>query len=67
MKKHQALQAELQGHDSRITEVCDQGQGMINQGHFASEDIQNRIDELKEKWNNLKVGYKKKIFQPLSC
>lgn len=54
MKKHQALQAELGGHESRITAVSDQGREMVDEGHFASEDIQNRIEELQEKWGSLK-------------
>ncbi|XP_023929927.1 spectrin alpha chain-like isoform X4 [Lingula anatina] len=54
MKKHQALLAELGGHEPRIGCVCEQGQEMINENHFASDEIQQRIAGLQEKWNNLK-------------
>ena len=55
MKKHQALQAELAGHDSRIGEVCEQGEAMINDKHFASDDIRAKIEGLQDRWNQLKV------------
>ncbi|CAH1785763.1 unnamed protein product [Owenia fusiformis] len=54
MKKHQALQTEIAGHEHRIDAVCSQGQEMINDGHFAQEDIQERTTSLLEKWENLK-------------
>jgi spectrin alpha len=55
MKKHQALLAELAGHEGRITAVCSQGDQMVKEGHFAGEDITRKVQELQEKWNNLKV------------
>ncbi len=56
MKKHQALQVEIGGHEPRITAVSDQGQEMISDGHFASEDIQRKIEDLQERWTSLKVS-----------
>ncbi|XP_074654192.1 spectrin alpha chain-like [Tubulanus polymorphus] len=53
IKKHSALQAELNGHDNRIEEVYDEGEKMILNGHYASDDIRRQIDDLKEKWNGL--------------
>ncbi|XP_077865919.1 spectrin alpha chain, non-erythrocytic 1-like [Saccoglossus kowalevskii] len=54
LKKHQALQAELTGHDSRIKAVCQTGHDMVNNGHFASDDIQLKILGLQDKWQQLK-------------
>ena len=54
MKKHQALQAELTGHEPRIESVCQSGQDMINEGHFAADDIQEKIDALKNRWQNMR-------------
>ena len=54
MKKHQALQAEIGGHDPRIQNVCDQGKEMVDEGHFASEEIEKRCQALTDRWNNLK-------------
>ena len=53
-KKHQAMLAEIEGHEPRIKEVTQNGQDMINDGHFASDDIQNKIAGLNVsfKWLN---------------
>jgi len=55
MKKHQALLAELSGHEPRIGTVCGQGEQMVKEGHFAGDDITSKIHELQDKWNGLKV------------
>lgn len=66
MKKHQALQAEIAGHESRIKNVCTHGNKMTDDGHFASEEIQQKIEELQDRWQQLKVGnVLKKV--PLLC
>ncbi|XP_064649219.1 spectrin alpha chain-like isoform X2 [Lineus longissimus] len=54
MKKHQALQAEVAGHENRIEDVCKQGKAMVDEGHYAADDINNKIEDLNEKWNNTK-------------
>ena len=54
IKKHQALQAELAGHEPRINNVCVQGDGMIKENHFASSDINAKIEELQARWQALK-------------
>lgn len=56
MKKHQALQAELAGHEPRINNVSQQGAEMIKDGHFATGEIQDKITELEDRWQALKVG-----------
>ena len=55
MKKHQALQAEVAGHEPRIQNVAQSGQEMIDEGHFAAEDIKEKVNGLEDKWKNLKV------------
>ena len=55
MKKHQALQAELVGHEARINAVCEQGSEMVTEEHFASDVIQQKITALQERWNLLRV------------
>lgn len=55
MKKHQALQAELAGHEPRINNVSQQGAEMIKDGHFAADEIQDKISELEDRWQTLKV------------
>jgi spectrin alpha len=56
MKKHQALQAEIAGHEPRINNVCSIGNKMTDDGHFASEEIQQKIGEIQDRWQQLKVG-----------
>ena len=55
MKKHQGLQTEIQGHEPRIKMVRDIGQEMIDEDHYAKDEIKTRLDGLQEKWDNLKV------------
>ncbi|XP_060596253.1 spectrin alpha chain, non-erythrocytic 1-like isoform X2 [Ruditapes philippinarum] len=54
MKKHQALQAELAGHEPRINNVSQQGGEMIKDGHFAADEIQGKISDLEDRWQALK-------------
>ncbi|XP_060065678.1 spectrin alpha chain-like isoform X1 [Ylistrum balloti] len=54
LKKHQALQAELGGHEPRINNVCHHGNDMIKDGHFAAKEINQKIEGLQDKWQQLK-------------
>ena len=66
MKKHQALQAELGGHEPRIQNVCTTGQNMIKEGHFAHEIISTKIKDLQDRWQQLKVWSKQRVGHHLS-
>ncbi|CAH1402348.1 unnamed protein product [Nezara viridula] len=54
MKKHQAVLAEINNHESRIAAVDQAAHQMIEEEHFAIEDIKRRIQELDSHWNQLK-------------
>jgi spectrin alpha len=54
MKKHQAVLAEINNHEHRITAVSDSAQHMVDQGHFASDEIRLRAGNLKDHWTQLK-------------
>ncbi|XP_025205987.1 spectrin alpha chain isoform X1 [Melanaphis sacchari] len=54
MKKHQAVVAEINNHESRIAAVTQAGQQMVDAKHFASEDIKQRLANLNKHWNHLK-------------
>lgn len=43
IKKHQALQSELDSKQSRINDVIRAGEGMIDREHFASPDIKQKV------------------------
>ncbi|XP_066294877.1 spectrin alpha chain, non-erythrocytic 1-like isoform X24 [Branchiostoma lanceolatum] len=54
LKKHQALQAEIAGHENRIKAVCQTGQDMVQEEHFATDDINSKVSGLEDKWQGLK-------------
>lgn len=54
IKKHQAVLAEINNHENRIGIVTQAGNQMVEEGHFASEDIKSRIANLNSHWNQLK-------------
>ncbi|XP_070577536.1 spectrin beta chain, non-erythrocytic 1-like isoform X2 [Ptychodera flava] len=53
IKKNNSLKAEVDGHEPRITEVCDRGKEMIEVGHPNSDDIDRQISELQDMWKRL--------------
>uniref|UniRef100_A0A7M4E1Y6 Spectrin alpha chain, non-erythrocytic 1 n=1 Tax=Crocodylus porosus TaxID=8502 RepID=A0A7M4E1Y6_CROPO len=55
LKKHQALQAEIAGHEPRIKAVTQKGNAMVEEGHFAAEDVKIKLNELNQKWESLKA------------
>uniref|UniRef100_A0A8C2UCP0 Spectrin alpha, non-erythrocytic 1 n=1 Tax=Coturnix japonica TaxID=93934 RepID=A0A8C2UCP0_COTJA len=55
LKKHQALQAEIAGHEPRIKAVTQKGNAMVEEGHFAAEDVKIKLNELNQKWETLKA------------
>ncbi|KAH0952782.1 hypothetical protein HN011_011760 [Eciton burchellii] len=53
-KKHQAVLAEINNHEPRVAAVCQAGSMMLQEGHFAAEEINNRLTALDEHWGQLK-------------
>jgi len=54
IKKHQAVLAEINNHENRIAAVCQSSQQMLDDGHFASEEIKQRTGTLNDHWTQLK-------------
>ncbi|KAK9736583.1 Variant SH3 domain [Popillia japonica] len=54
IKKHHAVLTEINNHDNRITAVIDAGKQMMEDEHFASDDIKNRVEALLNHWVQLK-------------
>ncbi|XP_066994168.1 spectrin alpha chain isoform X2 [Anabrus simplex] len=54
IKKHQAVLAEINNHENRIGSVCQSGQQMIEDGHFATDEIKQRVGTLNDHWTQLK-------------
>lgn len=54
MKKHQAVLAEINNHESRNAAVSHSGKQMLADQHFASDEISSRVEELNNHWTHLK-------------
>ena len=46
----QALENELANHQFRIDTVLASGQDLIDSNHYASDEIEERCEELSESW-----------------
>ncbi|XP_034783719.2 spectrin beta chain, erythrocytic-like isoform X1 [Acipenser ruthenus] len=53
MKKNQTLQKEIQGHQPRVAEVLERGDGIIAAGTPDSDGIREQMGELQEIWKRL--------------
>ena len=53
LQKHQAFVAEVTANRNRVDAVVAEGQGLIREEHYLSEDIKKRIDELELNWEAL--------------
>ncbi|XP_026728843.1 spectrin alpha chain isoform X3 [Trichoplusia ni] len=53
IQKHQAFEAEVAAHSNAIVVLDNTGSEMISAGHFASETIRRRLDELHRLWELL--------------
>ncbi|XP_051167041.1 spectrin alpha chain [Leptopilina boulardi] len=53
-KKHQAVLAEINNHEPRVAAVCQAGNKMLQDGHFAADEISQRLTALDEHWGQLK-------------
>ncbi|XP_044730361.1 spectrin alpha chain isoform X3 [Chrysoperla carnea] len=54
MKKHSAVLAEINNHEARTQAVVQAGNQMVDDEHFASDEIKNRTSNLLAHWNQLK-------------
>ena len=50
---HKALEAEILGHESTLQVSISGGEELIQQGHFGSERINERIGEVMDMWSQL--------------
>lgn len=65
MKKHQAVLVEINNHDSRIAAVVEAGKQMLEDEHFASDEIRNRVYTLQDHW--IQLTEKSKQVRILIC
>ncbi|XP_067682927.1 spectrin beta chain, non-erythrocytic 5-like isoform X3 [Haliotis asinina] len=53
LKKHEGMEAEMQGRWRRCEQICAVGQDLVNGGHKARSEIGSRIKTLMDKWKQL--------------
>ena len=53
LQKHQNFNDELNANKPRLDEVNSTGNELIEQGHYASEPIRQRLDEIDDLWQQL--------------
>ncbi|XP_012530663.2 spectrin alpha chain isoform X3 [Monomorium pharaonis] len=53
IQKHAAFESELMANKGRIAAVVNEGEALIEENHYASKDIQERLDELEADWRHL--------------
>lgn len=46
IKKHQALETELEHKQDRIDDVMNAGQAMVDRDHFAADDIKAKVSHI---------------------
>ncbi|XP_071162084.1 spectrin beta chain-like isoform X8 [Mytilus edulis] len=53
IQKHVAFDAEVSANRNRVDSVKDEGQGLTEEKHYASDDIKKRLEELELSWQAL--------------
>ena len=53
MNKHKLLEADMAARYGQLENLLQHGESMIKDNHFASKNINERLDMLKLKWDNL--------------
>ncbi|KAL1131759.1 hypothetical protein AAG570_011372 [Ranatra chinensis] len=53
IQKHGAFEAELLVNKGRIASVTNEGESLIHEGHFASAEIQEKLDVIESEWRVL--------------
>uniref|UniRef100_A0A0P5GQM4 Spectrin beta chain n=1 Tax=Daphnia magna TaxID=35525 RepID=A0A0P5GQM4_9CRUS len=53
ISKHKALEEDIASHEPTLYSVVNVGEELIQQEHFGSEKIQERITEMVDMWNHL--------------
>ena len=56
IKKHSSMSGEINHHEPKLEHVYQSAQNMVDEGHFAADEIKARIGHLKDHWTQLKVN-----------
>merc|ERR1712018_434033 len=53
LSKHKALETEIRANETALESSMAVGQDLIDQGHFGSHHVQERLDDVNAKWDHL--------------
>jgi spectrin beta len=53
LKKHSEFEAEMNANEQRIQNIAQTGESLVEGDHYASDDIEARVEELFAKWEEL--------------
>lgn len=58
----QTLEAEIEDHNQHLRSTVEGGEQLIQEGHFGTEDIKQRSDDVYSMWDNMLelAAYRKK-------
>ena len=52
-KKNNSLKVEIDGHEVRITELCNRAKEIVAEGHPQGDKINQGVNELQDMWQQL--------------
>ncbi|XP_032508870.1 spectrin alpha chain, erythrocytic 1 isoform X1 [Phocoena sinus] len=55
LNRHQVIQANIANHEPRIQVITERGNKMVEEGHFAAEDVASRVKSLNENMESLQA------------
>ncbi|XP_022415241.2 spectrin alpha chain, erythrocytic 1 isoform X1 [Delphinapterus leucas] len=55
LNRHQVIQANIASHEPRIQVITERGNKMVEEGHFAAEDVASRVKSLNENMESLQA------------
>eukprot|EP00096_Caligus_rogercresseyi_P005117 TRINITY_DN1_c1_g1_i5.p1 TRINITY_DN1_c1_g1~~TRINITY_DN1_c1_g1_i5.p1 ORF type:complete len:2388 (+),score=778.70 TRINITY_DN1_c1_g1_i5:189-7352(+) len=53
LSKHKAIETEIQSHESALQSSLEAGNNLMERGHFGTDKIKERSDEVQGMWNTL--------------
>ncbi|CAH6789544.1 spectrin alpha chain, erythrocytic 1 [Phodopus roborovskii] len=53
LNRHEVILADIASHEPRIQVITDRGNKMVEEGHFAAEDIASRVESLNKNMESL--------------
>ena len=54
VKKHALIATEIKNHEGRIDAVSQAAQRLVEEGHFAADEVKAKLGDLHDHWDQLK-------------